>query len=128
MLRAGFPVYKDGKEIGYVTSGTMIPRYVVENQGSLLETFTDQKAMRSIGLALLDSDVLTDDVVEVDIRGSKIAAVVPAWHMRGDAPPYARPIVVDAPEEPKQMPADDLPASALNLLKKAADNHAWRQE
>ena len=91
MLRAGFPVYKDGKEIGYVTSGTMIPRYVVENQGSLLETFTDQKAMRSIGLALLDSDVLTDDVVEVDIRGSRIsrrgARVAYAF---GDAPPYAR--------------------------------------
>jgi len=128
VLRAGFPVFKDGKEIGYVTSGTMIPRYVVDNQGSLLETFTDQKAMRSIGLALLDSDVLIDDIVEVDIRGSKISAVVPAWHLRSDAPPYARPIVVDAPEEPKDKPSADLPNSALNLLKKAADNHAWRQE
>ena len=87
VLRAGFPVYKDGREIGYVTSGTMIPRYVVEHQGSLLETFTDQRAMRSIGLALLDSDVLTDAAVEVDIRGSRVSAVVPAWHLRADAPP-----------------------------------------
>ncbi|MEA4870863.1 MAG: glycine cleavage system aminomethyltransferase GcvT [Christensenella sp.] len=128
VLRAGFPVYKDGREIGYVTSGTMVPRYVVENQGSLLETFTDQKAMRSIGLALLDSDVLTDDAVEVDIRGSRISAVVPAWHLRADAPPYARPIVVDAPEEPKEQPSANLPLSARTLLAKAAENHVWRQE
>lgn len=128
VLRAGFPVYKDGKEIGYVTSGTMVPRYVVENQGSLLEKFTDQKALRSIGLALLDSDVLTDDAVEVDIRGSRIAAVVPAWHLRGDAPPYARPIVCDAPEEPKQEPSADLPLSALTLIQKGTKNHVWRQE
>jgi len=128
VLRAGFPVYKDGKEIGYVTSGTMIPRYVVEHQGSLLETFTDQRAMRSIGLALLDSDVLTDDAVEVDIRGSRITAVVPAWHLRSDAPPYARPIVVDAPEEPKQAPSGNLPQSALSLLSQATENHVWRQE
>ena len=128
VLRAGFPVFKDGKEIGYVTSGTMVPRYVVEHQGSLLETFTDQKAMRSIGLALLDSDVLTDDIVEVDIRGSRVSAVVPAWHLRADAPPYARPIVVDAPEEPKQEPSGNLQQSALNLLNKAAENHVWRQE
>ncbi len=128
VLRAGFPVYKNGKEIGYVTSGTMIPRYVVEHQGSLLETFTDQKALRSIGLALLDSDVLTDDIVEVDIRGSRISAVVPAWHLRADAPPYARPIVIDAPEEPKEQPSANLAQSALHLLNKAAENHAWRQE
>ena len=128
VLRAGFPVYRDGREIGYVTSGTMIPRYVVENEGSLLETFTDQKAMRSIGLALLDSDVLTDDAVEVDIRGSRIAAVVPAWHLRSDAPPYARPIVAETQEEPKQAPSGDLPLSARNLLYKAAENHAWRQD
>jgi len=128
VLRAGFPVYKDGKEIGYVTSGTMIPRYVVEHQGSLLETFTDQRAMRSIGLALLDSDVLTDDAVEVDIRGSRISAVVPAWHLRSDAPPYARPIVVDALEEPKSEPSANLQLSALNLLSKATENHVWRQE
>ena len=128
VLRAGFPVFKDGREIGYVTSGTMVPRYVVENQGSLLEKFTDQKALRSIGLAMLDSDVLTDDAVEVEIRGSRVSAVVPAWHLRGDAPPYARPIVCDAPEEPKDQPSTDLPKSALTLLNKAADNHVWRQQ
>ena len=128
VLRAGFPVYQDGREIGYVTSGTMIPRYVVEHPGSLLETFTDQRAMRSIGLALLDSNVLTDATVEVDIRGSRISAVVPAWHLRSDAPPYARPIVVDAPEEPQQAPSDNRPLSALQLLNRATENHVWRQE
>lgn len=128
VLRGGFPVFKNGKEIGYVTSGTMVPRYTVENQGSLLEKFTDQKALRSIGLALLDSDVLTDDAVEVDIRGSRVSAVVVNYHMRGDAPPYARPIVCDVPEEPKAAPSANLPQSALTLLQKGLKNHVWRQE
>ncbi len=128
VLRAGFPVYKNGKEIGYVTSGTMVPRYTVENRGSLLEKFTDQRALRSIGLALLDSDVLTDDAVEVDIRGSRVTAVVPAYHMRGDAPPYARPIVCDVPDEPKAEPSADLQKSARTLIQKSLGNHVWRQE
>jgi aminomethyltransferase len=128
VARAGCIVYKDGKEIGYVTSGTMIPRYTVENQGSLLEKFTDRKALRAIGLAMLDSDVLADDVVEVEIRGNRIPAVVPKFHMRGDAPPYARPIVCDVPEEPDMQPSDDLPKSALTLIQKGIQNHVWRQD
>ncbi|HRX57966.1 MAG TPA: glycine cleavage system aminomethyltransferase GcvT [Eubacteriales bacterium] len=127
VARAGYPVFKDGREIGYVTSGTMVPRYTVENRGSLLEKFTDQKALRSIGFALLDSDVLTDDAVEIEIRGGRIPAVVPAYHLRGDAPPYARPIVCNAEEEPEAAASDDLHKSAFTLLKKAADNHVWRQ-
>jgi aminomethyltransferase len=128
VMRAGYPVYKNGKEVGYITSGTMVPRYKVENQGSLLEKFTDQKALRSIGFALLDADVLIDDTVEVEIRGGRIPAVVPAWHLRGDAPPYARPIVCDAAAEPEMQPSADPAKSAAALLKKAIDNHVWRQE
>ena len=128
VARAGCMVYKDGREIGYVTSGTMIPRYMVENQGSLLEKFTDQKALRAIGLAMLDSDVLADDVVEVDVRGNRISAVVPKFHMRGDAPPYARPIVCDEPDEPEAQPSADLPKSALTLIQKSMHNHVWRQQ
>lgn len=127
VLRGGFPVYKGEKEVGYVTSGTMVPRYTVENQGSLLEKFTDQKALRSIGLALLDADVLPDEDVLVDIRGSRISARVVNFHMRGDAPPYARPIVCDVPEEPKQPASNDLHKSALTLLQKGLHNHLWRQ-
>ena len=106
----------------------MIPRYTVENQGSLLEKFTDQKALRAIGLALLDSDVLADDVVEVDIRGNRIPAVVPKFHMRGDAPPYARPIVCDVPDEPEAQASDDLHRSAVALVQKGVQNHVWRQD
>ncbi len=127
VARAGFAVYKGDKEIGYITSGTMVPRYTADDAGSILGMFTETRALRAIGLALLDSDVLTDDAVEVDIRGSRIPACVPAWHLRADAPPYARPIVVDVPEEPKAAPSADLPASAAALLKKGLDNHVWRQ-
>ena len=36
---------------------------------------------------------LTDDIVEVNIRGKRLCAVIPEFHMRTDAPPFARPIL-----------------------------------
>ena len=51
---------------------------------------------RAIGLCYIDSDVLTDDTVEVDVRGKRLKAVIPARHMSVGAPPFARPLLVPA--------------------------------
>ena len=48
---------------------------------------------RAIGLCYIDSDVLVDDTVEVDIRGKRLKAVIPARHMSVGAPPFARPLL-----------------------------------
>ena len=127
VMRAGMPVYRGEEQIGYVTSGTMVPYYTHEGEG--LETvILEQSAMRAIGLAYIASDVLDEDRVEVDIRGRRIAAVIPPYHLRSDAPPYARPILYAPDEDEEAAPAADRPPPALELLQKAAENHAWRQE
>ncbi len=127
IARNGFKVFKNGLEIGYVTSGTMVPHFKTEGSG--LETvITEAKGMRSIGLALLSSDVLVDDEVEIEIRGNKAKAVIPAFHMRGDAPPFARPILYGYTESNPADISADYKAKAVNLIEKSCSNHMWRQE
>lgn len=92
VMRAGMPVYRGDRQIGWVTSGTMVPYYRAEGEG-LQTVILDETAKRAIGLCYIDSDVLEDDQVEVDIRGKRLKAVIPPYHMRVDTPPYARPIL-----------------------------------
>ncbi|MGN0980837.1 MAG: glycine cleavage system aminomethyltransferase GcvT [Candidatus Avoscillospira sp.] len=126
VLRAGFPVYRNGEEVGYVTSGTMVPYFTTEGEG-LDTTILDEKSRRSIGLAYLKSDLLDDDHVQIDIRGKRMDAVVVPYHMRNDAPPFARPILWRPEEEDAAAPAENYAAKAQELLAKAAENHTWRQ-
>ena len=131
VLRKGFPVYSrdawaEGKPVGYVTSGTMIPYFKTEGEG--LETvITSETGKRSIGLAYLDSRICQDFDLEIDIRGKRQPAKVVAWHIRQDAAPYVRPILPDHPAP--AAPHCDAPYAekAAALLKKAQENHFWRQ-
>ena len=127
VMRAGMPVYRGDEMIGYVTSGTMVPYYRHEGEG-LATVILDEAVNRSIGLAYLSSDVLEDDKVTIDVRGRKLKAVIPPYHMRVDAPPYARPIIYKPDEEEAPLPEGDRTPKALELLRRAEDNHAWRQE
>lgn len=126
VMRADMPVYQGETQIGWVSSGTMVPYYVAEGQG-LGTVYTGETAKRAIGMAYLDSRVQTDDIVEVDIRGKRVKAVIPRFHMRVDAPPFARPILY-TPQVGGEIPPefDRLP-NAIELLQKAAENHRWRQ-
>jgi len=126
VARQGARVVKDGRHVGYVTSGTMVPFWTVEGEG-LTSRPGDDHQLRAIALALIDSNILDDDRVQVELRGKRIDAVVACYHLRSEAPPYARPIVVGHVESPPAEPTDDAPAAALALLRKAADNTHWRQ-
>ena len=88
VLRAGFPIMKDGAEVGYVTSGTMVPYYVMDG-----DVQTDVVAKRSIGFALLREDIVAGDTISVDIRGRAVDAVVVAKHINNRIPPVAVPVV-----------------------------------
>ena len=44
----------------------------------------------------MDSDTLEDDEVQVDVRGKRLKAVIAPYHMRVDAPPFARPKLLAA--------------------------------
>ena len=89
-MRAGMPVYRGDRQIGWVTSGTMVPYYRAEGEG-LQTVILDETAKRAIGLCYIDSDVLEDDQVEVDIRGKRLKAVIPPYHMRVDTRPMPGP-------------------------------------
>ncbi|MCI5992539.1 MAG: glycine cleavage system aminomethyltransferase GcvT [Clostridiales bacterium] len=129
VLRAGCPVYdaRTGEELGYVTSGTMIPYY--ETEGAGIETvITEKTARRSIGMAYMKSHVVTEFEIEVDIRGKRLPAVVTACHMRGDAPPYARPIIYKKAAVAGPSQVTDYASKAVELFAKAQNNHLWRQQ
>ena len=127
VMRAGMPVYRGEKQVGWVTSGTMVPYYVAEGEG-LQTVITDETAKRAIGLCYIDSDILTDDTVEVDIRGKRLKAVIPANHMSVSAPPFARPLLYRPEEKEPVGSLENLPGKAFELLKKAEENHLWRQK
>lgn len=93
VMRGGMTVYRGDQAVGYVTSGTMVPYFPSMARGEAPEP-GEGHAMRSIGLAYLDSDVLPGDEVCVDVRGRRLPAVVTARHLRSNVPPYARPVLL----------------------------------
>ena len=127
IAREGSKVFRGNKHVGYVTSGTMVPMWSVEGEG-LESAQTGERQLRSICLGYIDSDIIEDDKVSIEIRGKRVDAVVVPFHMRSDAPPYVRPIVFDHEIPDKELPKGDRPAKALRLLEKAVENTQWRQQ
>jgi aminomethyltransferase len=126
IAREGARVFKDGRHVGYVTSGTMVPYWLFEDETGVSKP-TDRHQMRSICLAYIDSEIRRDEDLTIDVRGTPAGAVVVPYHLRSEAPPYARPIVV--PHEPRAVaaPTDAIEARVHRLLQQAVDNTRWRQ-
>lgn len=59
IARHGYKVFKDGKEIGYVTSGTFSPTL-----------------NKSIGMAMLADEIKRGDIVEIEIRNKLVNAEI----------------------------------------------------
>jgi len=70
---------------GHVTSGTMVPYWVFSERGILSEP-TDEKRMRSIALAYINSDLKEGQKIEVSYRGKKLEGVIVERHLSGEAP------------------------------------------
>ncbi len=126
IAREGAKVFKEDGHVGFVTSGTMIPMWGVEGKG-LGSVQTDQHQLRSICLGYIDSDIVEDEKLSIEIRGKAVDAVVVPYHMRGDAPPYARPIIFDHELPEEELPGGDVPTKVRRLLEKTAENTLWRQ-
>ncbi len=92
IARAGAKVIKGDRHIGTVTSGTMVPYWVFDEEGSLAKP-TDEHKMRPLCLACMDSNIVKDEKVQIEIRGKAVDGVVVGRHLRSDTPPFARPIV-----------------------------------
>ena len=126
IAREGAKVFKDEKHVGYVTSGTMVPMWAVEGEG-LESVQTNQHKLRSICLGYIDSEIIEDEKVYIEIRGRAVDAVVVPFHMRTDAPPHARPIVFDHQMPVEELPTGDPPTRVRRLLEKTVENTLWRQ-
>jgi aminomethyltransferase len=126
IARAGSPVLREGEPIGWVTSGTAVPYWVFDGEGETARP-TDEHRMRAIALAYIDSHALDGDVVTVDIRGKQTEAEVVKHHLRSDAPPYARPIVVTREDRTGHTPTPSTGEKVRALLERAGRNHEWRQ-
>jgi aminomethyltransferase len=126
IARTGSRVYKSQKHVGYVTSGTMAPYWVLEDRGIFSKT-TGEHRLRAICLAYLDSDIIEDDKLSIEIRGKHLEAVVVPYHLRSDAPPYTHSIIYGhkpsagkprstAPETPVSTAGPDPPAQPEGAL------------
>ncbi len=127
IARAGSKIFKGEKHVGYVTSGTMVPMWSVEGEGLESEQ-TDQQELRSICLGYIDSNIIEDERLGIEIRGKVVEAVTVPYHLRSDAPPYARPIVFDHETPSDELPAGDATEKIRHLLKKTVENTIWRQQ
>jgi aminomethyltransferase len=126
IARQGYEVFVKEELIGHVTSGTMVPHWVFSGRGILSEP-TDEKRMRSIALAYIDSDLKEGQRIEVLHRGKKFEGTIVERHLSGEAPPYAHPILI---EEPKkiEVPTGSLKDLSERLVRRVAENTHWRQK
>ena len=92
VMRHGMAVYRNGEQIGWVTSGTMIPYFMTEGEGADVKLLPET-GKRAIGIAYIASDVPVNGEVEVDVRGKRLKAVIPSKHITNNVPPYVVPVL-----------------------------------
>jgi aminomethyltransferase len=126
IARKGYEVLVDGRPVGQVTSGTMVPYWVFSERGILSEP-ADEKKMRSIGLAYLDADLKEGQKVEILHRGKKLEGVIVPRHLSGEAPPYARPILFEGPKK-REVPTGTFKDLTERLVSRVVENTHWRQK
>ena len=80
-------------------------------------------------MRLLDSTLHCGDKIEIEIRNQKTEALVVPYHLRSEAPPYARPIIYDqlSAGQTKAAVDENISRKVFTLLEKAVENTRWRQ-
>ncbi|MHC5179251.1 MAG: hypothetical protein ACYSOS_01850, partial [Planctomycetota bacterium] len=80
IARDGATVYYDGQRVGWVTSGTMVPYWEVDDAGgqALLDrtALSDTHCQRALGLCMIPPQVAVGDEIEVEVRGRKLKAKI----------------------------------------------------
>lgn len=126
IARQGDRVVMGEKDVGVVTSGTTVPYWRFEGQGSTMK-ITDENDRRGITLAYLDAALLPEQEVLIVVRERRLKARTVRWHGRSEAPPYFRPIPADWHKPEREPAAGEGVEKARLLLKRALENHEWRQ-
>jgi aminomethyltransferase len=125
IARQGYEIFANGNPAGHVSSGTMVPYWVFSDRGILSEP-TEEKRMRSIALAYIDSDLKEGQKIEVLSRGKKLEGVIVERHLSGEAPPYAHPILIREPKK-VHLPGGSLRDFSERLIRRVTENTHWRQ-
>lgn len=92
VIRAGMPVYFEGAQVGWTTSGTVVPYYNITDDGEKT-ILGEETEKRSIGLCYIESQIPVGATVEVDVRGRRLAAAIVSRHMKANMAPYVRPVI-----------------------------------
>jgi aminomethyltransferase len=129
IARDGARVFCRDQAVGYVTSGTMVPRIQFKGQG-LEAALSDESSRRAIGLALIDNSIDDGDRVTIEVRGKQLAAGVMPYLLRSEAPPFARPITFDDYIRDASGGIDPAPdaSKARHWVRRARDNTIWRRQ
>ena len=127
VARPGSEIFKGDKPVGVITSGTMVPMWVMKGEG-LSSVLTEQHRLRAICLGYVNSHIEVDEPVLVEVRGKPIEAVVVPYHLRSDAPPHARPILCGHSAISKPRDERNSSSKVKRILQKTIDNHTWRQQ
>jgi len=128
IARAGHKVFSGERQVGYVTSGTLIPYQ--EPWGSGLDSeFREEPQRRAVAMALIDSRILEGERLEIEIRKKRCESIVVPYHMSSEAPPFVRSIPEDQLKT-KKVAVDGTNCFNLarQLVSKALHNHSWRQK
>lgn len=126
IARQGYEVFINARLVGHVTSGTMVPYWVFSDRGILSEP-TDEKGMRSIGLAYIDSELKEGQKIEIHHRGKKFEGIIVERHLSVEAPPYAHPILIKEPKK-KKVAVGSLKELTQSLVNHVVENTYWRQK
>ena len=127
VARQGDQVFLGKKKVGVITSGTVAPYWKFHGEGATMN-ITDQSERRAVTLALVDAALPVDQDVEVVVRERRLKARIVRWHGRSDAPPYFRPIPAGQPKPAREPAVGAGYEKAKLVLKKALENHDWRQQ
>ena len=128
IARAGDRVFRGEQQVGWVTSGTMVPFWKTEGEG-IDSHLTEETGRRAIALALLDGNLWEGDEVEVEIRGKRARAEIVPYFLRAEAPPYARAIInLEREDEETVPPFVEVTRKVNDLLDRSVANTLWRQK
>ncbi len=128
VARAGSQVLADGRPVGNVTSGTVIPYWKFAGSGTTSRP-GDESARRMLCLSYLDADISEGHKVEVIVRDKAVKATIVRRHIGGEAPPYARPLLPGNTENNAPVKGEEtMEDLAVNLIQKSHDNTMWRQQ
>ncbi len=126
IARQGDEISMNGKKVGVITSGTMIPYWTFEGEGATM-TITENSDRRAIALGLVDATLLPETGVEITVRRRRLKGEIVRWHGRSEAPPYFRSIPAGFVKPEAAKVIGEGIEKAEVLLKKSLKNHLWRQ-